>query len=125
MSDRIFLRGIPVHARHGVFEEERRLGQRFVFDIDFWVEAQAYARADDPTAAVSYADVYDAVVQAAGEPSLNLIESVAERVAQRLLDSFAPIKRVRVEIHKPSAPIAGVFGDVGVEIFRDRDGAGR
>jgi len=125
MSDRIFLRGIPVHARHGVFEEERRLGQRFVFDVDFWVEAQAYARADDAGPAVSYADVYDAVTQAAGEPSLNLIEAVAERIAQRLLDSFPPIQRVRIEVHKPGAPIAGVFADVGVEIFRSRAPSGR
>jgi dihydroneopterin aldolase len=120
MSDRIFLRGVQVHAHHGVFEEEKRLGQRFIVDVDFWVDAGGYARADDPARAVSYADVHRTVVEIAGGASLNLIEAVAERIAQALLERFAAIEQVRVELHKPSAPIAGIFSDVGVEIIRRR-----
>jgi dihydroneopterin aldolase len=120
MSDRIFLRGVQVHAHHGVFEEEKRLGQRFIVDVDFWVDAGGYARADDPAQAVSYADVHRTVVEIAGGAGLNLIEAVAERIAQALLERFAAIEQVRVELHKPSAPIAGIFSDVGVEIIRRR-----
>ena len=132
MSDRIFIRGIQVHAYHGVFEEEHRLGQKFLFDVDYWVQAQPYAQADDFSGAVSYADVHDAVIAVAKGPRINLIETLAERIAEkllaeriatRLLDHFHLIEQVRVEVHKPGAPIAGVFSDVGVEILRRRPGA--
>ncbi|PZQ15051.1 MAG: dihydroneopterin aldolase [Ancylobacter novellus] len=123
MSDRIFIRGIQVHAYHGVFEEEHRLGQKFLFDVDYWVEAQPYAQADDFSGAVSYADVHDVVIAVAKGPRINLIEALAERIAEQLLASFPTIEQVRVEVHKPGAPIAGVFSDVGVEILRRRSGA--
>ena len=122
MSDRIFIRGIQVHAYHGVFEEEHRLGQKFFFDVDYWVQAQPYAQADDFSGAVSYTDVHDAVVAVAKGPRINLIEALAEQIAERLLSSFPSIEQVRVEVHKPGAPIAGVFSDVGVEMLRRRGG---
>ncbi|GLK55132.1 dihydroneopterin aldolase [Methylopila capsulata] len=123
MSDRIFLRGVQLHARHGVFEEERRLGQRFIVDVDYWVDMTDYARTDDFRGAVSYNDVYLTLMEIAGGEPVNLIETLAERIAAALLTRFAPIEVVRVQVHKPSAPIAGVFGDVGVDITRRRGGA--
>ncbi|WP_020185343.1 dihydroneopterin aldolase [Methylopila sp. 73B] len=120
MSDRIFLRGVQLHARHGVFEEERRLGQRFIVDVDYWVDMSAYAAADDFRGAVSYNDVYLTLMEIAGGEPVNLIETLAERIAAALLSRFAPIEVVRVQVHKPSAPIAGVFGDVGVDVTRRR-----
>jgi dihydroneopterin aldolase len=120
MSDRIFLRGLQVHAHHGVFEEEKTLGQRFVFDVDYWLDTRAYGLRDDFTDAVSYNDVYLAVVEIATTQRFNLLEALAERIAETLLDRFAKIEAVRVEVHKPMAPIAGVFSDVGVEIIRRR-----
>jgi 7,8-dihydroneopterin aldolase/epimerase/oxygenase len=120
MNDRIFIRGIQVHAYHGVFEEENRLGQKFHFDVDYWVDAQPYAKADDYSHAVSYADVHDAVIEVAKGPIIKLIEALAERIAELLLERFPSINQVRVEVHKPGAPIVGVFSDVGVEIFRRR-----
>ena len=120
MSDRIFIRGVQVHAHHGVFEEEKKLGQRFVFDVDYWLEAKAYARADDYGGAVSYNDVYETLIEVVKGPRFDLIEALAERIAQTILQRFQTINLVRVEVHKPSAPIAGVFSDVGVEITRSR-----
>lgn len=120
MSDRIFIRGVQVHAHHGVFEEEKKLGQRFVFDVDYWLEAKSYARADDYGGAVSYNDVYETLIEVVKGPRFDLIEALAERIAQTILKRFAAINMVRIEVHKPSAPIAGVFSDVGVEITRRR-----
>jgi dihydroneopterin aldolase len=120
MSDRIFIRGVQVHAYHGVFEEEKRLGQRFVFDVDYWLDAKTYAQADDFGRAVSYNDVYETLVEVVKGPRVDLIEALAERIAHAILERFAAIAMVRIEVHKPSAPIAGVFSDVGVEITRRR-----
>ncbi|MFC7053161.1 dihydroneopterin aldolase [Hansschlegelia quercus] len=120
MSDRIFLRGVQVHGRHGVFEEERRLGQRFIFDVDYWLDASVPARTDDVASSVSYADIHAAIVEiGAGEP-VALLETLAENLAQTILGRFPAIEQVRIEVHKPSAPIVGIFSDVGVEIIRRR-----
>lgn len=123
MTDRIFIRGIQVHAYHGVFEEENRLGQKFSFDVDYWVDAQICAADDDFSRAVSYSDVHDTVIAVAKGPTLKLIETLAEKTAQALLDRFPSIRKVRVELHKPGAPIVGVFSDVGIEIVRERGAA--
>lgn len=120
MSDRIFLRGVQVHAYHGVFDEEKSLGQRFIFDVDYWIDAKAYARADDYSGAVSYNDVYETVIEISTRQRFHILEALGEHIAQAILDRFAPIHTVRVEVHKPAAPIAGVFSDVGVEITRRR-----
>lgn len=123
MTDRIFIRGILVHAYHGVFEEENRLGQKFSFDVDYWVDARSYAEGDEAERAVSYADVHDCVIAVAKGPTIRLIETLAERIAGSLLAKFPTIEQVRIVVHKPGAPIVGVFSDVGVEIVRRRDGA--
>ncbi|GLK80679.1 dihydroneopterin aldolase [Methylopila turkensis] len=120
MSDRIFLRGVQVHAYHGLFPEEQKLGQRFVFDVDYWLDAKPYARDDDFSGAVSYNDVFNTVVEIATTERFDLIEALAERIAGVILERYAAVNAVRVEVHKPAAPIAGVFSDVGVEIIRRR-----
>ena len=120
MSDRIFIRGIQVHAYHGVFEEENRLGQKFTFDVDYWMDTKACAEGDDYSRAVSYTDVHDAVVEVAKGPVIKLIETLAERIAENMLRKFPGVEQVRVVVHKPGAPITGVFSDVGVDILRRR-----
>lgn len=119
-SDRLFLRGMPFFARHGLIPAEQELGQRFVVDADWWHDTRPAAWADDMSLTVSYQDVYDHIRAVVENDTVKLIETLAERIAMRLLDHFAQIEQVRIVIHKPGAPITGVFGDVGVEIYRTR-----
>lgn len=119
-SDRLFLRALPFFARHGVHEAERELGQRFVIDADWWLDTRPAAWADDAGLTVSYQDVYLQIQAVAQDEPVRLIETLAERIATRLLDHFPAIEQVRVVVHKPGAPITGIFGDVGVEIVRRR-----
>lgn len=119
-SDRVFLRGLPFYARHGLIEAEQVIGQRFVVDVDWWFETRPAAWADDMALTVSYQHVYDQVRAAVEDDLVRLIETLAERIAMRLLDHFEQMEHVRVVVHKPGAPITGVFGDVGVEICRRR-----
>ncbi|MFS8038734.1 dihydroneopterin aldolase [Xanthobacter sp. AM11] len=119
-TDRLFLRALPFYARHGVFEAERELGQRFVIDVDCWLDTRPAAWADDQALTVSYQQVYEHVAAAVSDDPVHLIETLAERIATRLLDHFEVVEQVRVVVHKPGAPVTGVFGDVGVEIIRRR-----
>lgn len=117
-ADRVFLRDVPFFGRHGVFPEEQVLGQRFVLDVEWWLDTRPAAWADDAALTVSYQAVYDHMKAVVEDEPVHLIETLAERIATRLLDHFPAVEQVRVVVRKPGAPISGVFGDVGVEIIR-------
>lgn len=119
-SGRLFLRALPFFARHGVHDAERELGQQFVVDVDWWLDTRPAAWADDEALTISYQQVYEHVAAVVNDDPVNLIETLAERIATRLLDHFALLEQVRVVVHKPGAPVTGVFGDVGIEIIRQR-----
>ncbi|QRG06019.1 dihydroneopterin aldolase [Xanthobacter dioxanivorans] len=119
-TDRLFLRALPFYARHGVYDAERELGQRFIVDVDCWFDTRPAAWADDEALTVSYQGIYEQVAAVVTDDPVHLIETLAERIATRLLDHFEIVERVRVVVHKPGAPVTGVFGDVGIEIIRSR-----
>jgi len=116
----IRLDGIQVFARHGVLPEETRLGQKFLIDLVVTADTAQATANDDYRHAVCYAALCDHVVAiAAGEP-VQLIETLADRIAQDLLAHFPTIVRLTVRVSKPGAPIAHPFGMVSVETTRER-----
>lgn len=115
--DRIRLTGLRAFGRHGVLAHERAEGQEFLADVAFELDMRPAAGTDDLAATVSYADVAEDVVAVlAGEP-VDLIETLAERVAAVVLARPA-VSAVEVVVHKPHAPIAVPFDDVEVRIRR-------
>lgn len=121
--DRMFLRGVEVHGRHGVLDFERRAGQRFVIDVEWWLDTGAAAAADRLDATVCYKQLHDCVVAVTGGEPWRLIETLADVLTRTLLAHFPAIRIVTVTIHKPEAPIGGVFADVGITMTRRRSGA--
>jgi dihydroneopterin aldolase len=120
MKDRIELRGLKVHGYHGVFDAERRDGQPFVVDVALDVDTTPAARSDDLVDTVDYASLADAIVSiVAGEP-VNLLETLASRIADRCL-ADGRVHEVTVTVHKPQAPIAHSFEDVLVVISRAKE----
>ena len=121
MTDSIEIRGIECFGFHGVYPEEQKLGQRYVLDISLELDLRPAAQNDDLTLGVDYGLVIRRsreIVE--GEPC-QLIETVAERVAAGVLDSFAPVRRIQVCLHKPNAPVRGApVGDIAVRILRER-----
>lgn len=120
MSDRIFLRGVDLHAFHGLLEEEARLGQRFIIDIDWWLDAADAAAHDNYDETVGYEKVFALIHEVSAGHRFHILEAFAEAIIRTTLERFPRIQKVRVEVHKPSAPIAGIFRDCGVELTRAR-----
>lgn len=118
-SDRISLTGLRASAFHGVLEHERRTGQVFIIDVTIWLDLEAAARGDDLDLTVHYGELAEEVVAAVETEPVDLIETVAERVAGVAL-AHPPVTRVEVTVHKPSAPITVPFADVAVTIERTR-----
>jgi len=117
--DRVALRGLKARGYHGVFPEERREGQTFVVDLVLGLDTRPAAADDDLAKTVHYGIVAEEVVAVVqGEP-VNLIETLAERVAQACL-KHEEVQEVEVTVHKPDAPITVPFDDVTVTITRSR-----
>ena len=116
-TDRILLTGLRVHAHHGVFAEERRDGQPFVIDLEVALDLAPAGGSDELGRTLHYGELAEEVAAAAERDPVDLIETLAERIAGVVLAH--PVARwVRVTVHKPDAPIAVPFDDVAVVIER-------
>ena len=117
--DRVVLTGLRARGRHGVFDHERENGQDFVVDVALALDLGPAATSDDLRRTVDYGTLAEAVVaDVQGEP-LNLIEALAERIAQTCLRQPG-VTEVEVTVHKPEAPIGVAFTDVAVTLTRSR-----
>jgi len=117
--DHVTLRGLSVRGHHGVFEHEREDGQLFVVDLVLGLDTAPAAASDDLTRTVHYGVVAEEVAAIiAGEP-VDLIETLAERIAATCL-GHEVVQEVEVTVHKPEAPITVPFDDVTVTITRRR-----
>ena len=117
--DRIVLTGLHATGYHGVFEHERVDGQLFVIDVSVHLSLREAAASDVLDDTVHYGELADRVVAAVEADPVDLIETVAERVASVAL-GFSRVDVVDVTVHKPDAPIMVPFSDVAVSITRSR-----
>lgn len=120
MSDSIGISGMEFFARHGVLAEENTLGQRFIVDLNLYLDLRKAGATDELKYSVNYAAVYRCVKKIMeGEP-IKLLESLAARITKVVLQEFPLVESVKITLHKPSAPINGIFKDVKIRIKRDR-----
>lgn len=116
---RIELRGLRIRGHHGVFDHERVDGQDFVVDIVLEIDTAAAERSDDLADTVDYGALAAKVAAIVGGEPVNLIETLAARIAEACLDD-PRVGAVEVRVHKPSAPIPLQFDDVVVVVRRPR-----
>jgi dihydroneopterin aldolase len=115
--DRIIMKGMEFYGYHGVLPGEQEIGQRFVVDLKLSASLEHSGRLDDLDETIDYVEVYRLVEQIVTEERYNLIEALAERIAQAVLAKYA-VEEVAVRVKKPQAPLGGIFEYVGVEIHR-------
>ncbi len=120
MTDRIVLQGISARGFHGVLGFEKADGQDFVVDVTLEVDLRRAGRSDLLAHTVDYAEVAADTVALITGPSLDLIETLADRIAAAALHRPL-VQAVEVTVHKPQAPVGVPFGDVMVTVERHRD----
>ena len=118
----IRLQGLELHARHGVLDEERREGQRFVFDVELDVPERA-AETDRIEDAVDYREVAAAVRAVSDARRYRLLEALAAAVADALLTRFPDVERVRVRVAKPEVRLEPPVELAAVSVERARERA--
>jgi 7,8-dihydroneopterin aldolase/epimerase/oxygenase len=122
MTDAIFVEGLVIHARHGVMEHETEVGQRFVIDLELYADLQESSRSDKLADTVSYSNVVATATEAFRDTNYRLLERAAGAVADAILAAYPRVRAVKVTVHKPHAPTAAIFDDVGVVLTRSRHG---
>lgn len=113
MTDLITIKGLRGFGYHGVLDHERRDGQEFIVDVQVETDFSNAAQTDDLQATLNYALIADLVFAEITGTPFNLIESLADSIAQRIL-KMPNVITVEVTVHKPYAPIEVQFDDVAV-----------
>ncbi len=119
MSDLLRITGIECFGHHGVFDFEKREGQIFVIDLELGVDTRAAAASDDLAHTVDYGTLTLAVKAAVERDPVDLIETLAQRIADVCLLA-ARVEWARVTVHKLHAPIDATYSDVALTITRKR-----
>jgi len=119
MTDELTVTGIECYGYHGVFEHEKREGQPFVVDLTLGLDTRAAAASDDLRDTVDYGSLVAAVKAAVEADPVDLIETLAQRLADVCLRDVR-VEWARITVHKPEAPIDATFGDVTLTITRSR-----
>ena len=119
MSDKIMLSGMEFYGYHGVLSEEQQLGQKFIIDLELFLDLREAGIKDDPELTANYARVFEVVRDVVtGKPFL-LIEALAEAISANVLQNFF-LEKVLVRVKKPQAPVPGCFEHMAVEIIREK-----
>lgn len=118
--DKIILKKMEFYAYHGVFDEEKKLGQRFFIDLEVYTDLRKAGQTDDVHFTINYAHLYDVVKQTAQVERYHLLETIAEKIAERLLNNFPQVSGVKIQVTKQTPPIDGILAGTTIEIERLR-----
>ncbi|DBA84156.1 TPA: hypothetical protein ACH3X1_006624 [Trebouxia sp. C0004] len=119
-TDLIHLKGLTFHGYHGVLPEENLLGQKFVVDATLFVDLQKAGKSDNVHDTVSYADVYRHIKTVMEGRPHKLLESVADRLADEILNDYHMVQGLQLHLKKPHVAVPGVVESLGIEITRYR-----
>ncbi len=112
----ISLEGLNIYARHGVMEQERKVGNRFVVDISLsYPPALEAARTDTLGSTINYAELAAIIKETMETPSL-LLENVAVRIRQAVMSRWPETSAGKITVRKPAAPIGGFRTDGGPSV---------
>lgn len=118
MTDRIKIEDLEVFARHGVFPEENKLGQKFLVSAELFVDTRKAGKSDDLASSVDYGKICRFIDSYMKGHTYKLLERVAEGLAEELLLRTPHLERIRIEVKKPWAPVGLPLKTVAVSVDR-------
>ncbi|XP_057431629.1 dihydroneopterin aldolase 2-like [Lotus japonicus] len=116
-SDKLMLSGLLFFGFHGALAEERKQGQKFLVDIEAWIDLKPPGKSDNMSDSVDDAKIYGVAKEVLEGPPHYLVESV---VAITVLTNHPQISVIRVKVAKPHVAIHGQLDYLGIEIVRHR-----
>jgi dihydroneopterin aldolase len=114
--DYIELKNMVFHARHGVLEQEKTVGNTFTVSLRLYLNLSAAAQSDHLEDTLNYAEVFEIVKKEMAVPS-NLLEHAANRIIQAVKQAFPQIEKIRIRLAKMRPPVCGEVGEAVVRIM--------
>lgn len=118
--DKIYIKDLEVFAYHGVFKEEKKLGQKFLISIELGLDLKIPGKTGDLDTSVHYGELSHKVEEEFKKVSYDLIETACNKICEFILLEYPIVKEAKVSIKKPWAPIHRSLDTVSVEITRVR-----
>lgn len=119
-TDQIVVQGIEFYAYHGVPDAEQAIGHRYRVDLTAYLDLRLAGRTDDLSHTVSYGDLARLIVQIGTTHQVRLLETLAERMCEAILERFPTIQRVELFVAKRLPPTGTITELAGVKIVRAR-----
>jgi dihydroneopterin aldolase len=116
-KDIIMIKGLTIWARHGVFPEESKYGQRFVVDMEASTDMSKVCDTDNISKGASYTHLFECANKVVGGEQHKTLQRLAQRIAEEVLKD-SRIERVRVTVRKPFVSLGGILDYSGVSIIR-------
>ncbi|MDR1632581.1 MAG: dihydroneopterin aldolase [Dysgonamonadaceae bacterium] len=113
--DCIELKNMIFHARHGVLEQEKTVGNTFIVSLKLYLDLSVAGQSDQLKDTLNYADVFEIVKREMAVPS-NLLEHVATRIISAVKQTFPQIVKIRIRLAKSRPPVGGEMGEAAVGI---------
>ena len=120
MTDKIILDGIEVMGRHGCTPEERQHEQLFIVDTELYLDLSRAGKSDDLNDTIDYVQIIGDIKKIVGGTPRNLIEAVAQEIAETLLRKYFRLNGLKVIVNKVDPPIEDSFSGAAVQIVRSR-----
>lgn len=120
MVNIIRIKKATFYGYHGVRSEEQSVGGKFEADVDIYTDFSNAAKHDSLSETIDYHKVYSFMYQLALEQKYYLIEALAAKIADELLNRFTTIQKIAVRVRKNNPPLGGVVDCVEVEVVKER-----
>ena len=120
MRDKIILNDIKIYGHHGCSEEERKIGQHLNIDVELEINTPKAFQSDNLEDAVDYVQIYEEIESIVKGESKNLLESLTEDIAQRILQKFSKVESIEITLGKNPPPFEGNIGKAAIKIKRSR-----
>ncbi|MGL4607158.1 MAG: 2-amino-4-hydroxy-6-hydroxymethyldihydropteridine diphosphokinase [Eubacteriaceae bacterium] len=116
--DKLTIKDLEVFGTHGVFEEEKRLGQKFLISVELSLDMREAGMTGDLTKSVHYGELCHQLEAEFKKESYDLIETAGEMLTMYILNHYPMVSQAKVKIKKPWAPILRSLDTVAIEISR-------
>ena len=118
-SEKLYLKGMNFHALHGVYEIERRIERLFIVHLELTLNIDSSAYQENLEATVDYQSAFETVKEVMSE-SCELIEALAFKINENILNRFGIVSEVKVQIIKTNPPIVADMEEVVFELTCER-----
>ena len=118
--DKILIKDLEVYGNHGVYEEENKLGQKFLISFELHLDLRTAGKTDELEASVHYGELCHKITDLFKKENYKLLEKCCEKMAEFILNEYDMVRGVKVLLKKPWAPIGLPVEYPAVELFREK-----